>query len=76
MVAVGEEDGERRTSHDAWSWRNRWQDGRCVEGHVIIYRFGALWQDTMKSAWRIKWALFFKNQLERTLSEVVVFRLT
>ena len=35
MVVVGEEDGERRTSHNAWSWRNRWRDERCEEGHVI-----------------------------------------
>ena len=53
VVVVGEEDEERRTSHDAWSWRNRWQDGRCVEGHVITYRFRALGQDTVKLAWWI-----------------------
>ena len=47
VVVVGEEDGERGTSHDARSWGgNRWRDGLCVEGHAIIHRFGALFDRT------------------------------
>ena len=44
MVVVGEEDGEcEGSSHNAWSWRNGWQDGCRVEGHVMVHEYRARW---------------------------------